>query len=255
MIVSAIKTQQQEPTVTSTVARPIGSPRKAYDAALQTVVQLNARQVLDCPAGQGAFSERLLAAGCDVTCCDILPDQFKLSNVACQFADLNNQLPYEDDRFDAITCLNGLHRVWARGRATREFARVLKPGGHLILTFVNNANLAHRMTYLLSGSVTYNTIGPPHVCLPDSETPSAWHRYPMTVAHIASTFASVGLQWRHAHSVGMSRMSLALAPVAIAPLLFRLFAPDRYKAFCYLEKSTSPHVLFGDYLVVVGTKL
>lgn len=236
------------------VPRPMGSPPESYPAAMKLLERFGARHVLDCPSGEGAFAKDLLKAGYETTCCDVVPDQFKIAGHGCEFADLNDRLPYESNQFDAVTCLNGFHRVWARGRAMSELARVLKPGGHLIMTFVNNANLIRRLTYFLTGSVSHNTIGPPHVCSPDAKAPASCFRYPMSVAHVAAAMKGSGLEWGAVHSIRRSLGSLLLAPLAVAPLLFLPFAPRRYKEFCFMELQSSRHVLFGDYVAVWGTK-
>ena len=236
------------------VPRRIGSPPESYAAALKLLERFGARHVLDCPSGEGAFAKELLDAGYETTCCDIVPDRFKLSGQQCDYGDLNVQLPYDSNEFDAITCLNGFHRVWARGRAMFELARVLKPGGHLILTFVNNTNLIHRLTYCLTGSVIYNTIGPPHVCHPDEKDPASCFRYPMSVAHLAAAMNSTGLEWGSIQSIRPSLGSFLLAPFAVVPLLFLPFAPKRYRDSCFLELQSNRHVLFGDFLAVWGRK-
>jgi len=233
---------------------PIGSPLRAYASTLNLLARLAPKSVLDCPAGRGAFSKRLIDAGYDTTCCDIEPAAFEVSGLESDFGDMNKALPYEDARFDAITCLNGLQRVWARGRAIREFERVLKPGGHVILTFVNNANLIHRLSYFMSGSVIHNTVGPPYVCDPEAEEPASSYRYPMTIAHVASAVKSVGLEWSGMETVGLSKASLLLAPLAPLPMVTRFLAPARYRNACFMEQSSSPANLFGDYLLVWARK-
>lgn len=237
-----------------TAPAPIGSPERAYDIALRILQELRPKTVLDCPAGEGAFSARLLGAGYDVTCCDIAPGQFKVHEVCCEFSDLNVELPFNDSQFDVVTCLNGLHRVWARGRAVKEMARVLKPGGHLLLTFVNNVNVVHRLTFMVTGSIIYNTIGPPHVCLPEAEDPATCYRYPMTVAEVASAVHSVGLEIERVGVLRLSISSLLLAPLALVPLLVRPFVPKTYKRHCFLKETTRWQALFGDYLVVVAKR-
>jgi len=233
---------------------PIGSPLRAFDAAMGLLEKIGARSVLDCPAGRGAFTHRLLEKGFEVQCADILPEAFEIPGLECRLADLNKSLPFDDESFDAITCLNGLHRVWARGRAMREFARTLKPGGTLILTFVNNQNLVHRANFFLTGSVIHNTVGPPHVCLPDAEEPAAHFRYPMSVGHIASGLRSVGLKWGGMSSVGLSWKSIALAPLGLLPWAYRPVAGADAKEYCFLEHASKLPALFGDYLVVWGQK-
>ena len=48
---------------------PIGSPLGAYDATLDVLSHLAPKSLLDCPAGHGAFSKRLLNGGYETTCC------------------------------------------------------------------------------------------------------------------------------------------------------------------------------------------
>jgi SAM-dependent methyltransferase len=45
------------------------------------------------------------------------------------------ELPWEDGRFSAVNCLNCLKFVPDPGKALREMARVLRPGGRAVLTF------------------------------------------------------------------------------------------------------------------------
>lgn len=49
------------------------------------------------------------------------------------------QLPFDDESFDTVLCVNVLHLVESPIRAMREMARVLKPGGHLVLIVPNTA--------------------------------------------------------------------------------------------------------------------
>ena len=242
------------PAVGDAAPKSIGSPDEAYRTVLDTLEALQAKTVLDCPAGEGAFTRRLIDGGYDVSCCDILPDQFKLNEVSCEFCDLNSSVPFRDDQFDVVTCLNGLHRVWARGRAMKEMARVVRPGGHLVFTFVNNTNLLHRLAFMVTGSSTYNTLGPPHVCFPEAEDPAACHRYPMTAGEVASAIDSVGFDLTCVQRVRISHGSLLLAPLAPLIWLLHHFAPRNYKKFCQLSVASNAAVLFSDYLLIIATK-
>jgi SAM-dependent methyltransferase len=232
---------------------PIGSPLTAYKATRALIDRLGARKILDCPAGKGAFAWELLQAGYDVTCADIEPEQFQ-AGMHCSFADLNDSLPYRDAEFDLVTCQNGLHRVWARGRALRELARVTQPGGHVVFTFVNNNNLWRRLVFLFSGSVIHDVNGPPHNFYPDAANPAACFRYPMSVAQVASAMAAVGLSIVELAAFRISAKSVVLAPFAALPFAFSLASPREYREHGFLTQANSFPALFGDYLLICGRK-
>ena len=233
--------------------QPIGSPLAAYDATRAVIAKVGAKKVLDCPAGKGAFAKQLLDAGYEVTCADIFPKEFELE-MKCSFADLNDALPYGDEEFDLVTCQNGLHRIWARGRALREFSRVTRSGGHVVFTFVNNNNLWRRLVFLLSGSVIHDINGPPHNFYPDAKIPAAQYRYPMSVAQVVSAMTSVGLEIEGVIAFKWSLKAFLLAPLCIFPILFGLIPPRDYREHGFLKEANSVSALFGDYLLVYGKK-
>lgn len=232
---------------------PIGSPLAAYDATETIIRRLGAKKILDCPAGRGAFAWRLLQAGYEVSCADIEPEQFELE-IPCPFADLNDSLPFRDGEFDLVTCQNGLHRVWARGRALRELARVTRVGGHVVFTFANYANLWRRLVFTLSGSVAHDINGPPHNFYPDASNPAAYYRYAMTVAQLASAIQSVGMEIRGVSAFRWNAKSMMLAPLSILPFLFNLAAPSDYRRYGFLKQANSIPALFGDFLLIYGIK-
>ena len=238
-------------TNTDPTPQPIGSPLAAYDATRAVIAKTGAKNVLDCPAGKGAFAKQLLDAGYTVTYADIFPDKFEL-DMKCSFADLNDALPYGDGMFDLVTCQNGLHRIWARGRALRELARVTRPDGHVLFTFVNNNNLWRRLIFLLSGSVIHDINGPPHNFYPDAKIPAAQYRYPMSVAQVVSAMHSVNLEIKGVIAFKWSLKSLLLAPLCIFPILFGLFSPTDYRKYGFLKQANSLPALFGDYLLIYG---
>jgi SAM-dependent methyltransferase len=246
----------KEPTLDAQSNGPktIGSPSAAVEMAFRRLIALKVRSVLDCPSGRGSLTQRLVDAGLEVIAADIAPEQLEVSGVPCVKADLNQRIPLEDGRFDALACLNGLQRVWARGRALCEMARVLRPGGYLVLTFVNNTNLVHRLTFFLSGSIVHNTVGPPHVSDPKAEDPATCYRYPMTIANVLSGLIAVGLEVKEIKSVQLSRGSLILSPLAVLPWALAPLLPSTYKRFCYLREASRLQILFGDYLLVVARK-
>ena len=238
----------------SSEPKAIGSPPGAFRIALEFLSLIRARKVLDCPAGEGPFSRMLLEHGFEVTSCDIYPEQFKLTEISCDFADLNDRLPYESNKFDAVVCLNGLQRMWARGRAVRELARVVRPGGYLIVSFPNNSDIRRRLLFMMTGSVTWNVIGPPHVCLPEAENPAACFRYPMSLSNVLSAVNSVGLKCESIRSTHYSKGAIFLSPLIIGPKIYSLLSPKKYQNFYMMKHTSTLDALLGAWLVVIARK-
>jgi len=238
----------------SSLPMAIGSPLEAFRIALEFFKNKGLKKVLDCPAGEGPFTRMLLESNFDVSCCDVYPEQFKLSDIVCDFADMNDRLPYDDNTYDAVACMNGLQRIWARGRAVKELMRVIKPGGYVIISFPNNSDIRRRLLFMMTGSVTWNVIGPPHVCLPEAENPAACFRYPMTLANVLSTIDSVGLECESIHPTHYSKSAILLSPLIIAPAIFSLFSPKKYKNFYMMKQTSSLDALLAAWLVVIAKK-
>jgi ubiquinone/menaquinone biosynthesis C-methylase UbiE len=131
----------------------------AHQAVHDTVVEilraLPRGKVLDVPAGEGALAVNLIDAGFEVRCCDLYPEIFRLTNVDIQQGNLNSKLPYDEALFDYVTCIEGLEHIENPQQAVREFARVLRPGGHLIISVPNILNIEERMKWLLHGHTSH----------------------------------------------------------------------------------------------------
>jgi len=131
----------------------------AHEAIHDTVVGILADQprgvLLDVPAGEGALAARLIEAGFDVRCCDLYPEIFRLDGVDVHRGNLDAELPFGDQSFEYVTCLEGLEHIENPQQAMREFARVLKPGGHLIVSVPNILNIEERLKWLLYGYTSH----------------------------------------------------------------------------------------------------
>jgi len=68
---------------------------------------------------------------------------------------LDGELPFGNQSFDYVTCLEGLEHIENPQQAMREFARVLKPGGHLFVSVPNILNIEERLKWLLHGYTSH----------------------------------------------------------------------------------------------------
>ncbi len=65
--------------------------------------------------------------------------------------DLRGRLPYADASFDVVLCVEVIEHVSDHQAALGELARIVKPGGVLVLTTPNVMRLNSRLHFLLSG--------------------------------------------------------------------------------------------------------
>jgi 2-polyprenyl-3-methyl-5-hydroxy-6-metoxy-1,4-benzoquinol methylase len=132
----------------------------AHEAIHETVARVLGAQterglLLDVPAGEGALAARLIRAGFDVRCCDLYPEIFRLRTVEIKGGDLSATLPYADETFDFITCVEGLEHIENPQQAIREFSRLLRAGGELVVTVPNILNIEERVKWLLHGYTSH----------------------------------------------------------------------------------------------------
>jgi len=108
-------------------------------------------RLLDAPAGPGTISKRLKEAGFDVVAADIDPRLFCSEGISCEKADLNEDLPFENESFDFILCSNGVEHLEDPFHFVRECYRILRERGKLLVTTPNLLNLKSRVANAPSG--------------------------------------------------------------------------------------------------------
>jgi SAM-dependent methyltransferase len=102
-------------------------------------------KVLDFGCGTGEFSRLLSGMGYQVVGSDVshlfLRDALERHGDAAHLAfvqsDPGPHLPFRDGAFDAVAAVNVIEHVAEPGPMLRQLARVLRPGGVLVLTFPN----------------------------------------------------------------------------------------------------------------------
>ena len=124
--------------------------------------ELKHKTVLDLPAGNGATSEILHELECHVEPFDLFPEYFMLRDIECKRANISEIIPVGDGHADYIVCQEGIEHFSDQLKTFREFSRVLKKGGKLILTTPSYSNLKAKFSYLLFETEYFNKFMPPN---------------------------------------------------------------------------------------------
>lgn len=138
------------------MSKPVALAHEAIHETVERILQTEKRgKVLDVPAGEGALAARLKNSGFEVFCCDLYPQIFKLEETEIKSGNLDRTLPYESDFFDCVVCVEGLEHIENPANAMREFARVLKSDGQLIVSVPNIMNVEERLKWLFNGYTSH----------------------------------------------------------------------------------------------------
>ena len=135
-------------TYDSWYTTPLGAYEDELENALvfRHVGGIRGKTVLDVGCGTGLYSIRLSEGGADVTAVDI---SLKMIEIARRKAQDRGQyiwydeadmakLPYENRTFDMVVSITALEFAADPLLALMEMARVLRPGGKLVVGVLNN---------------------------------------------------------------------------------------------------------------------
>jgi len=162
--------------------------------------------------------------------CDFHVERFALPDVPCQRIDLNHdKLPYEAGQFQLVTSSEVVEHVENYRALLRDIARVLAPGGTLVLTTPNVLNAASRVRYLVSGFA--NLFGP----LPvrnDKLYSTGGHIMPIPFFYLAHALLDAGFEDIQLHIDKVQKTSvvwLTLMYPVIAVGRWRFMTRERHK--------------------------
>ncbi|HUL37332.1 MAG TPA: class I SAM-dependent methyltransferase [Thermodesulfobacteriota bacterium] len=120
---------------------------KTHDKVIGMMDREPRGKVLDIPTGTGILADRLRKMGFEMSCCDINPSFFSVPDLKVEIGDLNQSLPYADDSFDYVICLEGIEHTENPSNAIREFQRILKKGGKVFISTPNFLNIERRIRF------------------------------------------------------------------------------------------------------------
>lgn len=140
-------------------AEPAGRPpswdRKFELLSAAVARALPCEALLDAGCGDGRYLAALPELGpvpARVVGTDIADSILRTARTATEAAGVNAELvranleslPFEDDRFDVVLCVQVIEHLLEPALGVRELARVLKPGGRLIISTDHDRNIVSK---------------------------------------------------------------------------------------------------------------
>jgi len=110
-------------------------------------------KILDVGAGRGILTKKIIDMGFEVQACDLNPARFTLKNLTCKKVDLLKKLPYDNEYFNIILCVEVIEHLQNPWHVISELSRILKKNGKLIISTPNILSLQSRINFLVFGEL------------------------------------------------------------------------------------------------------
>jgi len=205
-------------------------------------------KALDFPAGTGRLSWMLYNEGFTVTAADIGTGNFCNPEIPIFQGDLDGRFPFEDESFDYAFCIEGPEHVENLYHTFREFSRVLKKGGLMMLSYPNYSHLEARLR-----NVFYGILEPvePHAGA-GRKNNGHINRPAFALLKMALNYA--GLEIESVTSAKTKHSQLGLLPLAWVIFLFTKIKGEKGKRKYWLDESNAWNVLMGGNSLIVGAR-
>ncbi|KRT71307.1 MAG: methyltransferase type 11 [candidate division NC10 bacterium CSP1-5] len=201
-------------------------------------------KILDIPSGNCWLFHELTSGAWEYFSADLFTNA-SIRNF--QRADLNEPLAYDDDVFDYVACLEGLEHIENTHHALREFYRILKKDGILLISTPNPLNIKSRLRFLLFGTF----YGFPHLV----RMPAAGehlHISPINLSFLISFAERYGFVLDRIHrvriTVKMYRFIIHCWMLKLYTLVKLLFKDHESRRV--MERLVTLNVLLNDGIVV-----
>lgn len=180
---------------------------------------LTNKVIVDFPAGNGVMSEFLRQLGAKVLAFDLFPEYFSYPKITCQRVDIEEGIPLDNETADIVLCQEGIEHFPNQLSALKEFNRILKTNGTLIITTPSYSNIASKLSYLLFESENFKQ-------MPPNEFDDVWmhdknktnkiyygHLFLIGIQKLRTLAFLAGFEIKEARHMRLSKSSLLFFPV------------------------------------------
>lgn len=224
-----------------------------HEKVFELLINETRGKVLDIPTGTGAMAVRLKKIGFEVYCCDINPEFFSVPDLSIDIGDMNKTLPYTDNFFDYIICLEGIEHTENPFNAIREFSRILKPEGKLFLSLPNYLNIERRLKFLFTGM--FSKIPSPKK-LGKERFDNLWmlHLTPLTFPILKLILEYYGFQLISITMDKKKKRMRFLLPLVLGIKFYCFFWSDKKREDYHLKETLSPIIIMGGNTLILIAK-
>jgi ubiquinone/menaquinone biosynthesis C-methylase UbiE len=227
---------------------------ETHDKVIEMMDKESRGKVLDVPTGTGVLADRLRKMGFEVSCCDINPSFFSVPDLKIEIGDLNQSLPYSDDSFDYLICLDGIEHTENPSNAIREFQRVLEKGGKIFLSTPNFLNIERRIRFLFTG--TFSKI-PSHEVIKNiwKGDLAMAHLSPLGYPLLKFIMECYGFRILRLEKDRPKHKMVWLLPFVWLIRLYGRLASEKRRDLYRLNETTRDEIILGgNTLIIVGEK-
>ena len=228
---------------------------------------LKGKKIADIPAGRGITSKILIDKGADVYPYDLFPDVYNVPDSECKFADLQDKLPIDDKSLDMVVCQEGIEHMPDQLATLKEFNRILRDNGSLVITTPNISHLRAKLSNLLTESELYKR-------MPSNELDAIWqaednkqyfgHIFLIGVQKLRVLAVAAGFKLKKVHTVKASTSAVLLGvlyPIIILVNLLSYYSNvnkndnidknEKKRVYWEIVKlNMHPTILFGRHLFI-----
>jgi SAM-dependent methyltransferase len=177
--------------------------------------------VLDIPAGGAIQSRALSQLGYRVVSVDLFAASGREASASWICADANRVLPFRDAAFDYVLSREGIEHLEDQMGFLRNCARVIRPGGKIVMTTPNLMHLSARASEFLTGQRNLRRGLMNEVQTPRSRNPERiYHGHAFMLDYYRARYMMrlVGFDHLEVYSDRWSPTSVAMSP--IVPVLW-----------------------------------
>lgn len=214
------------------------------EETLRFIQRLAPGKLLDAGSGTDALASVLREKGYGVISLDLYSTGKKGRFVK---ADLNRPIPFIDAAFDYLLCSESMQYLENHAALMREFARVVRPGGSVVISTPNVLNAASRLYFLQRGYF------PSFKPVRTVDAAKGWDSIvynPVTLVDIITLGGKCGLEVKEVAASRKKTSAMLLYPfLKLLYLTGLFFDKDKEKA-ALIRRLSSKEALTGDHIII-----